>query len=245
MRAHSRTGHLMNRHANVIATAAFCSAICVPSAALATGLGNLTYTQAELEKPVANFGGKARTSGPPALPAATRSSCSATCSSSWAPTTAGRRPDRSTLRREGSAASQAAQDLRRHARNVSPPRAARDAGGDDRRQGHPGHPSTTGLQFFDFTDPMNPAPVRFHRADRSQWRRLRQLRLDAFLGVALRVRRRDGQRRLHRRRHRSRAIRRGSALASGMLGNFRVGPTYAAGNYLVVANMDQGTTHFW
>src|SRR5580765_428868 len=47
----------MSRHANVIATAAFCSAICAPSAALATGLGNLTYTAAELEKPIANFGG--------------------------------------------------------------------------------------------------------------------------------------------------------------------------------------------
>ena len=48
----------MNRHANIIATAVFCSAICAPPAAMATGLGNLTYTQAELEKPVANFGGE-------------------------------------------------------------------------------------------------------------------------------------------------------------------------------------------
>src|SRR4051812_43820688 len=245
MRAHSRTGHLMNRHAKVIATAAFCGAVYAPAAAMATGLGNLTYTQAELEKPVANFGGTGSykwTSGPSGsntllmlrdvLVIMGSNDSGAPPGSFHFYDVKDPRNPKLLKTYDGTPETQYLREL--HAM----PMAMID--GKDMFV----FPSTTGLQFFDFTDPMNPMPsgsitLKGDNAgdyDNSTWM-LSWAWPYVFAGST------------------------GSGvfivdatdpakptlvttIASPELGNFRVGPTYAAGNSLIVANMDQMTTHF-
>ena len=101
-------------------------------------------------------------------------------------------------------------------------------------------PSTSGLQFFDFTDPMNPTPsgsialagVNGGDYDNAAWMLSWSWPYVFAGGTGNGIFIVDATDPAH-----PVEIPR---IATGALGNFRVGPTYAAGNYVVVAGMDQG-----
>jgi Bacterial Ig-like domain len=107
-------------------------------------------------------------------------------------------------------------------------------------------PTTVGLQFFDFTDPLMPKPsgsvaltgVNGGDYDNAAWMLSWQWPYvfagGTGNGVYI-VDATDPANPVEVKPH---------ALTSPAVGNFRVGPTYAAGNYLVVGEMDVGATHF-
>jgi Bacterial Ig-like domain len=227
---------------------AFLGAVCLlllPSLAHATGLGNLTYTQDELEKPIANFGGEGASkwaSGPTGsntvmmlrdvfLVMGSNDSGAPPGSFHFYDIKDPRNP-KLLKTYDGTPETSHLREL--HAM----PMAMID--GKDMFV----FPSTTGLQFFDFTDPMNPAPsgsikLKGDNAgdyDNATWM-LSWTWPYVFAGSTgagvFVVDATDPAK--------PTLV---STIASGELGNFRVGPTYAAGNSLIVANMDQTTTHF-
>ena len=103
-------------------------------------------------------------------------------------------------------------------------------------------PTTAGVRFFDFTDPMNPG-----RRARCRCRASTAATTTTPPGSC------PGRGRtcswaapatasmssMPRTRRRRRMV---GTIPVGQLGNFRIGPVHAAGNYLVVSGMDQGPT---
>ena len=213
--------------------------------ARAAGLGNLSYGSAELEKPVSNFGGE----GP----------------SKWASGPSG--SNTALMLRDvfivmGSKDSGAANGSF-HVYDLKDPRKPQlleTYGGTPETQklrelhampvaivdgkDYLVFPTVSGLQFFDFTDPLHPAPsgsitltgLNGGDYDNTAWM-LSWAWPYVYAGsTGNGVYVVDATDPAHPTQVRK--------ITTGELGNFRVGPTYAAGNYLVVANMDQTTTHF-
>ena len=224
---------------------AFVAAVCLPSVAHATGLGNLTYTQAELEKPIANFGGEGASkwaSGP------TGSNTVLMLrdvfivmgsNDSGAPPGSFHFYDLKDPRNPKLLKTYDGTPETSHLRELHAMPVAMIDGKDILV-----FPTVSGLQFFDFTDPMNPAPSGSIMLkgdnggdyDNSSWM-LSWTWPYVFAGstgngVFIVDATDPTQPTLV------------TTIASGELGNFRVGPTYAAGNNLIVSNMDQTTTHF-
>jgi hypothetical protein len=105
-------------------------------------------------------------------------------------------------------------------------------------------PTTAGLQFFDFTDPMNPTPsgslalagVMGGDYDNAAWM-LSWAWPYVYVGGTG-----NGVYIVDATDPAKPSL--VTQIKSPALGNFRVGPVYAAGNYLIAAQMDQGTTRF-
>jgi MYXO-CTERM domain-containing protein len=103
-------------------------------------------------------------------------------------------------------------------------------------------PTTTGIQFFDFTDPMNPTPagklalagVNGGDYDNAAWELSWSWPYVYVGGTGNGVYVVDATN--------PAAPQLARRIATGELGNFRVGPVHAAGNYLVASGMDQGPT---
>src|SRR5882724_5863257 len=224
---------------------AFVAAVCLPSVAHATGLGNLTYTQAELEKPIANFGGEGASkwaSGPTGsntvmmlrdvfIVMGSNDSGAPPGSFHFYDVKDPRNPKLLNTY-DGTPETSYLREL--HAMPVAM------VDGKDVMV----VPTVTGLQFFDFTDVMNPKALGSVALDGVKggdydsaawmlsWAWPYVYAGGTGSGVYI-VDATDPSKPV--------ALRK---IDSGELGNFRVGPTYAAGNNLVVANMDQTTTHF-
>jgi len=220
---------------------------CISSGSLAhaAGLGNLTYTATELDKPIANFGGE----GASKWPTGPTGSNTAILL-------------RDTFIVMGSKDSGAPPGSF-HFYDLKDPRAPRLLntldGTPETSQLRELHampvaiidgrdflvfPTTGGLQFFDFTDPMKPTAsgsialsgLKGGDYDNTVWMLSWAWPYVYAGGTGNGVFVVDATDPAHPTQV--------TKIASGELGNFRVGPTYAAGNYLVVANMDQTTTHF-
>ncbi len=235
----------MGRRAAV--TAALCvGAVCLPQIAKAATFGNLTYTQAELEKPISLFGGD----GAAKFPTGPNGSNTALMLHGYliimGSFDSGKPP--------GSFHTFDVSDPRKpmllHTLDGTPETA-------NLRELHAMPiamidgkdflvvPSTSGLQFFDFTDPLNPKPsgkialsgVNGGDYDNAVWMLSWQWPYvfagGTGNGVFI-VDATDPANPIEIKPH----------ITSPEVGNFRVGPVYAAGNDLVVAQMDQATTHF-
>ncbi len=106
-------------------------------------------------------------------------------------------------------------------------------------------PTTVGLQFFDFTDPLNPKPsgavtlsgVNGGDYDNAAWVVSWEWPYVFVGGTGNGVYIVDAT-------DPANPVEVKPHITSPEVGNFRVGPVYAAGNYLVVGQMDQGTTKF-
>lgn len=233
------------RRCRLVWLAGFCAGAIWPVRAGATGLGNLTYTQAELEKPIANFGGEGPdkwATGPAGsntvmmlrdvmLVMASNDSGAANGSFHVYDVKNPRQP-KLLKTFDGIAETEHVREL--HAMPV-----AMIDGKDILVV-----PTTTGLQFFDFTDPLSPAPSgnitlsgdKGGDYDNTTWMVSWAWPYvyagSTGSGVYIVDATDPAKPSLV------------TKIATGELGNFRVGPTYAAGNFMIVANMDQGTTHF-
>jgi hypothetical protein len=238
-------GYAPKPRATISLLSALLSAGLVPAVAHATGLGNLTYTQTELEKPVANFGGEAASKW------ATGPTGSNTVlmlrdvfivmgsNDSGAPPGSFHMYDLKDPRNPKLLKTYDGTPETSHLRELHAMPVAIIDGKDFLVV-----PNTTGLQFFDFTDAMNPKPsgsitlsgVNAGDYDNAVWMVSWQWPY-VFAGSTgngvFVVDATDPAKPTQV-----------TKIATGELGNFRVGPTYAAGNYLIVANMDQTVTHF-
>jgi hypothetical protein len=236
----------MNQQAaRKVAMSLLAGVVLFPSAAHAGGIGNLTYTQDELEKPISLFGGDG----------ASKFDTGPTGSN----TVLVLRKVMIVMGSNDSGKPPGAL----HVFDVSDPRHPKLlhtlAGTPETSQLRELHampvamidgkdflvlPTTGGLQFFDFTDPMNPKPsgsvalagVNGGDYDNAAWM-LSWAWPYVYAGgtgngVYIVDATDPAKPTLLTR------------ITSAELGNFRVGPTYAAGNYLVAGQMDQGTTHY-
>jgi hypothetical protein len=234
----------MKRHLSLAPRVAWLAAILCPGAASATGLGNLTYTTAELEKPIANFGGT-RAYRFPSGPAGSNTALMLRdvfivmgSNDSGKPPGTFHFYDLKDPRKPRLLSSlggtRETSDLRElHAMPVAM------IGGRDITV----FPTTSGIRFFDFTDPMRPAPVGSLTLpgvnggdyDNAAWM-LSWAWPYVYVGGTgnglFIVDATDPSR--------PSLVKR---VTTGELGNFRIGPTYAAGNQVVVLNMDQSPTH--
>src|SRR5450432_1511026 len=235
----------MRHHAGVTAIAALCSAVCVPAIVHATGLGNLTYTQTELEKPIANFGGEGASKWPSG-PSGSNTVLMLRdvfivmgSLDSGAPPGSFHFYDVKDPRNPKLLKTYDGTPETSHLRELHAMPVAIIDGKDILV-----FPTTTGLQFFDFTDPMNPAPagaialtgVNGGDYDNAAWMLSWAWPYVYAGGTGNGVYIVDATDPAH-----ASLV---TKVASGELGNFRVGPTFAAGNNLIVANLDQGATHF-
>ncbi len=235
----------ISRRAAVMA--AICAgAVCLPQSAAAVTVGNLTYTQAELEKPISLFGGE----GADKFPTGPTGSNTVLVLHGYmivmGSNDSGKPPgsfhtfDISDPRKpkllhtlDGTPETSKIREL--HAMPV-----AMIDGKDFLVV-----PTTVGLQFFDFTDPLNPKPsgavaltgVNGGDYDNAAWMLSWQWPYVFAGGTGNGVYIVDAT-------DPANPVEVKPHITSPEVGNFRVGPTYAAGNYLVVAQMDQGTTHF-
>jgi hypothetical protein len=234
----------MRLHATVFALTALVVTGAAPAVVQAAGMGNLTYTAAELEKPIANFGGTgagAFPSGPPGSNTALILRNVLIIMSSF---DSGVPPGAF------------------HIFDITNPRAPRRlktlSGTPETARLRELHampvalldgkdilvfPTTAGIQFFDFTDPINPIPVGSlaltganggdydNAAWMVSWTWPYVFVAGTGNGVWIVDATNPAQPTLVRR------------VTTGEMGNFRIGPAYPAGNYLVVANMDQTPTH--
>lgn len=216
------------------------AALAVPSLAHASGLGNMTYTAAEVMKPVSNFGGTGAfkwPTGPTGSNTAVMIHQKLVIMGSL---DSGKPPGslhvydvtnpRSPVLQKTLDGTPATSKLRElHAMPVAMP---------------DGKtlivlPTTSGIQFFDFTDPLNPAPAgtcdlvgaNGGDYDNTVWMLSWEwpyvfaggtgngiFVVDATDPAACKVL---------------------PKIATGAIGGFRIGPTYAAGNFLIGMNMDQ------
>ena len=228
-------------------TAAMCvGVLCLPQMAKAVPFGNLTYTQAELEKPISFFGGD----GAAKFPTGPNGSNTALMLHGYliimGSFDSGKPP--------GSFHTYDVSDPRKpvlkHTLDGTPETA-------NLRELHAMPiamidgkdflvvPSTSGLQFFDFTDPLNPTPsgkikltgVNGGDYDNAAWMLSWQWPYVFAGGTGNGVFIVDAT-------DPANPVEVTPHITSPEVGNFRVGPVYAAGNDLVVAQMDQGTTHF-
>jgi hypothetical protein len=235
----------MKLPASALAMTFLAGAVLAPAGAQAATFGNLTYTQAELEKPISNFGGDGQ----------------------WKFDT-GPNGSNTVLVLRGYMIVMGSYDSGKppgafHVYDVSDPRNPKLlhtlAGTPETSQLRELHampvamidgkdflvfPTTAGLQFFDFTDVMNPKPsgsialtgVNGGDYDNSAWM-LSWAWPYVYVGSTgngvFIVDATDPAK--------PTLV---TQIKSPELGNFRVGPVYAAGNYIVAAQMDQGTTHF-
>jgi Bacterial Ig-like domain len=235
----------MRQRAIILATVlAALLAGATPGVVFAAGLGNLTYTAAELEKPVSLFGG----TGTGKFPVGPTGSNTVLML-------------RNVLIVMGSFDSGVPPGAL-HVFDVTNPRAPKLlkslAGTPETAKLRELHamplavidgkdilalPTTSGVQFFDFTDPMNPTPAGtltlaganggdYDNADWMLSWAWPYLYVGGTGNGAFIIDATDPAKATLLRR-----------VTTGEMGNFRVGPTYAAGNYMVVANMDQSPTH--
>ena len=233
----------MRSKTGVFAMTAFIAAVVVPSVVHAAGLGNLTYTAAELNRPIANFGGLGATKWPTGPSGSNTVLMLRNVLIVMGSLDSGNPPgsfhvyDMTNPRvpkllktLDGTPETAKIREL--HAMPVAM------INGKDIIV----LPTTTGIQFFDFTDPMNPAPagtVTLPGAaggdyDNADWMLSWSWPYVFVGGTGNGVFIVDATNPA-----KATMVRR---ITTGEMGNFRIGPTYAAGNYLVVANMDQPTT---
>jgi hypothetical protein len=220
------------------------SALALPSGASATGLGNLTYTAAELEKPIANFGGTGAYKFPSGPSGSNTALMLRDVFIVMGSNDSGKPPGsfhfydikdpRNPKLLNTLGGTPETNDLRElHAMPVA------TIGGKDITV----FPTTSGIRFFDFTDPMNPAPVGSLTLaganggdyDNANWM-LSWAWPYVYVGstgngIFIVDATNPSKPSLVKR------------VTTGEMGNFRIGPTYAAGNYAVVLNMDQSPTH--
>jgi Bacterial Ig-like domain len=235
------------RMGRVAVTAAMCvGAVCLPQMANAATVPNLTYTQAELEKPISFYGGD----GAGKFPSGPGGSNTALILHGYmivmGSFDSGKPPGsfhtydisdprtpvlKHTL--DGTPETSKIREL--HAMPI-----AMIDGKDFLVV-----PTTVGLQFFDFTDPLAPKPsgsitlsgVNGGDYDNAAWVVSWQWPYVFAGGTGNGVYIVDATDPAH-------PVEVTPHITSPEVGNFRVGPVYAAGNDLVVAQMDQGTTHF-
>jgi hypothetical protein len=231
----------MNRRFRSISIASAFVALFVPSLIHATGLGNMTYTPLELEKPVTNFTAATFVVGPGGSNTVLML--------------------RDVLIIMGSNDSGKPPGAL-HVFDVKDPRAPKLlktlANTPETNQLRELHAmpvamidgkdilvltTLTGIQFFDFTDPMNPKPVGAlalpgvnggdydNAAWMLSWSWPYVYAGGTGNGVYIVDATDPAKATLVTR------------ITSGELGNFRVGPVYAAGNYVVPIGMDQAPTH--
>jgi MYXO-CTERM domain-containing protein len=219
-------------------------ALALPSVASATGLGNLTYTAAELEKPIANFGGTGAYKFPSGPSGSNTALMLRDVFIIMGSNDSGKPPGsfhfydikdpRNPKLLNTLGGTPETNDLRElHAMPVAM------IGGKD----YTVFPSTSGIRFFDFTDPMAPAAVGYLALaganggdyDNANWM-LSWAWPYVYVGSTgngiFIVDATDPSK--------PSLVKR---VTTGEMGNFRIGPTYAAGNYAVVLNMDQAPTH--
>jgi hypothetical protein len=233
----------MQRHSSALTLTAIVATLFAPAVGRATGLGNLTYTAAELEKPIANFGA----TGSGKFPAGPPGSNTVLML-------------RDVLVIPGSNDS-GKPPLSFNVFDVKDPRNPKllksVTGGPELSSGRELHampvamingkdvlafPTQTGVMFFDFTDPMNPtamgtlalAGVNGGDYDNAAWMLSWVYPYLYAGGTGNGVYIIDATDPAH-----ASLV---TKVATGSLGNFRIGPTYGAGNYLVVAQMDQATS---
>jgi hypothetical protein len=220
------------------------AAVVVPSMAFATGLGNLTYTTAELEKPIANFGGTGAFKWPSGPTGSNTALMLRDVFVVMGSNDSGKPPGafhfydikdpKNPKLLNSLVGTPETADLRElHAMPVAM------INGKD----YTVFPTTTGVRFFDFTDPMKPTAVSSltlqgvnggdydNAAWMLSWAWPYVYAGGTGNGVFI-IDATDPTKPtlLHR-------------VTTGEMGNFRIGPTYAAGNYMVVLNMDQSPTH--
>jgi Bacterial Ig-like domain/LVIVD repeat len=231
----------MKHHASALATAALFSVAFAPAAAHAA-LGNLTYTQQELNLPISSFNATTFVTGPGGSnTAAMVRDVFIVMGSNDSGKPPGafhvfdvKDPRHPKLLKTlaGTPETNALREL--HAM----PLAMID--GKDIMV----FPAQTGLQFFDFTDPMNITPLGFVALpgvnggdyDNAAWMLSWSWPYVYAGGTGNGVYIVDGT------DPTKPTLVSGAAVPIGKLGNFRVGPTYAAGNYLIIGGMDQGPT---
>lgn len=226
-----------------VATALLVSSLCHPTIANAATFGNLTYTQAELEKPISFFGGDGAAKFP-----------------------SGPNGSNTALMLHGYMIVLGSFDSGKppgafHVFDISDPRKPKllhTLGGTPEtatiREVHAMPiamidgkdflvvPTTTGLQFFDFTDPLSPKPsgslnlqgVNAGDYDNAAWMLSWAWPYVYVGGTGNGVYIVDATD--------PASPKLVTTITAPEVGNFRVGPVYAAGNYLVAAQMDQGTT---
>ena len=225
--------------------ALLASAVSLPEIAGAASLGNLAYTQAELEKPVSFFGGDGVNKFP-----------------------SGPNGSNTVLMLHGYMIVMGSYDSGKppgsfHVYDITDPRKPVHKHTFDGtpetaniRELHAMPiakidgkdflvvPTTTGLQFFDFTDPMAPKAsgslkltgVNAGDYDNAAWMLSWAWPYVYVGGTGNGVYIVDATN--------PAAPVELTRITSPEVGNFRVGPVYAAGNYLIAAQMDQATTHF-
>lgn len=215
--------------------------LCAPSLASAAGLGNLTYTDQELFKPVSNFGGTGAykwktgpTGANTALMLHQKLVIMASNDSGKAPGSFHvydvSDPRKPVLQKTLDGTPETSKLRELHAMPV--------AMVDGRTLLV--FPTVSGIQFFDFTDPLDPKPagtfdipdlVKGGDYDNTIWMLSWQWPY-VFAGATgagiFVIDATDPA-------HCSLTKR----ITTGVLGNFRIGPTYAAGNFLLGMNMDQ------
>lgn len=225
--------------------ALLAAALGLPKIAVAASLGNLTYTQDELEKPVSFFGGDGANKFP-----------------------SGPNGSNTVLMLHGYMVVMGSYDSGKppgsfHVYDITDPRKPVHKHTFDGtpetaniRELHAMPiakidgkdflvvPTTTGLQFFDFTDPLAPKAsgslkltgVNAGDYDNAAWMVSWAWPYVYVGGTGNGVYIVDATN--------PAAPVELKRITSPEVGNFRVGPVYAAGNYLIAAQMDQATTHF-
>ena len=230
---------------SAVIAALLASAVSLPQIAQAASLGNLAYTQAELEKPVSFFGGDGANKFP-----------------------SGPNGSNTVLMLHGYMIVMGSYDSGKppgsfHVYDITDPRKPVHKHTFDGtpetaniRELHAMPiakidgkdflvvPTTTGLQFFDFTDPMDPKAsgslkltgVNAGDYDNAAWMLSWAWPYVYVGGTGNGVYIVDATN--------PAAPKELTRITSPEVGNFRVGPVYAAGNYVIAAQMDQATTHF-
>lgn len=233
----------MMRHSSALTLTALAVTIISPAFVYATGLGNLTYTAAELEKPIANFGATGSgkfPAGPPGsntvlmlrdvlLVPGSNDSGKPPLSFNVFDVKDPRNPK---LLKSMTTGPELASGRELHAIPVAM------VNGKD----YLAFPTQTGVMFWDFTDPMNPTAVGTLALggvnggdyDNAAWMLSWVYPYLYAGGTGNGVYIVDATDPAH-----ATLV---TKVATGSLGNFRIGPTYGAGNYLVVAQMDQATS---
>lgn len=228
-----------------VMTALLASALGLPTIAQGATFGNLTYTQAELEKPVSFFGGD----GAAKFPSGPNGSNTALMLHGYmivmGSFDSGKPPgsfhtfDVSDPRKPKLVHTLDGTPETANLREIHAMPIAMLDGKD-----YLVVPSTSGLQFFDFTDPLNPKPsgklaltgVSGGDYDNAAWMLSWAWPYVYVGGTGNGVYIVDATDPAN-----PTLV---TKVSSPDLGNFRIGPVYAAGNYVVAGQMDQAGTKF-
>ena len=230
----------MNRQARALAAVLFVLTMGTPSAGVAGALGNVSYTSAELQQPIAFFNASNFIVGPAGSNTALALREVFIVMGSY---DSGKPPgalhvfDVKDPRKPRLLKTLSGTPETNNLRELHAMPVAIIDGKDFLAL-----PTTAGVRFFDFTDPMNPRPsgalslsgVNGGDYDNAAW----QLSWSwpyLFVGGTG-----NGVYIVDATNPASPTM--VGTIPVGQLGNFRIGPVHAAGNYLVVSGMDQGPT---